>query len=101
MSGGLATYLAIGLMAVVTLATRITGAAFMTRIRHTPVAERFLQGLSSSVLVAIVATEMAEGGPREIVSVLVAAATALVTRSPVAAMLAGVGCAAAWHAMAR
>ena len=90
--------LAIAVMALTTLATRVLGPAAMSRFKVTETLERFLNALCSSVIVAIVATVVARGGWREAAAVAVAAGVMVVTRSVVWAMLAGTGCAALWRA---
>lgn len=90
--------LAIAVMALTTLATRLLGPAIMSRFTVTPALEGFLNALCSSVIVAIVATVVAQGGWREAAAVAVAAGVMIVTRSAVWAMLAGAACAALWRA---
>ncbi len=84
-------------MALTTLATRVLGPAIMSRFSVTPVLEGFLNALSSSVIVAIVATVVAQGGWREAAAVALAAGVMLAARSAVWAMLAGATCAALWR----
>ncbi len=98
MSASPEAMLAIVLMAAVTLVTRIGGASLMRWVPITPAVEGFLAALSSSVIVAIVATLLARGGARELAAVAVAVAAMWLLRSPAIAMFAGVACAAAWFA---
>ncbi len=99
MPGELAAYAAILMMAAVTLATRLLGAAFMERVSASPRVERFLEALSSSVLAAVVATVVAQGGLREAAAVALAALVMLSVKSAIWAMLAGMGAAALWTAL--
>ncbi|MEM8852417.1 MAG: AzlD domain-containing protein [Pseudomonadota bacterium] len=91
-----ATWLAIGLVAAVTLACRLAGPVVMSRIGPSPRIERFLQSLSISVIAALVASIVAQGGPREGAAVGVAALVMLATKSTVLALLAGMATAASW-----
>ncbi len=97
MPAELDTYLAIALMAGVTLATRVLGALAMSRVRTTPTVVGFLESLSSSVIVAMVATIVAQGGLRDAAAVVAAAVVMLAFKSPMAAMVTGVACAALWR----
>ncbi|MCB9958970.1 MAG: AzlD domain-containing protein [Rhodospirillaceae bacterium] len=88
--------LAIALTALVTLLTRAAGPALVARIPITRRFERFLDGLSISVIAALVASGLARGGWREGAAVALAAVVVLGTRSSVLAMLAGMATAALW-----
>ena len=87
---------AIALIAALTYGSRIAGALVMSRISTSPRIERFLDGLSVSVIAAVVASMLAQDGPREAAAVALAALVMLGTSNAVVAMLAGVLCAAAW-----
>lgn len=89
-------YLTIFLMVAITYGTRIAGAELMTLFRITPRIEAFLKSMAVSVMVAIVATAVAQSGFRENTATLVAAAVMAVTRSSFAAMTAAMAVAAAW-----
>ncbi|WP_282607747.1 AzlD family protein [Pelagibius sp. Alg239-R121] len=97
MSAEANAYLTIFLMAAVTYGTRIAGAELMTLIRITPRIEAFLKSMAVSVMVAIVASAVAQSGFRENTATLVAAAVMAVTRSSIAAVTAGMVVAAAWN----
>ena len=102
MADSLSIFLAIAVMALTTLATRLLGPAVVSRFKMTRALEHFLNALCSSVIVAIVATVVAQGAAqgswREAAAVAVAAGVMVITRSAVWAMLAGAGCAALWRA---
>lgn len=100
MSAEAATWLALALMALVTLATRLLGAEIMQRVGTTRRITRFLEAMSSSVMAAIVASFLARGGLREAAAVVVAVVVMLALRSAIWAMTAGVALAAAWTAVA-
>jgi uncharacterized membrane protein len=89
-------WLAILLVAGVTLASRISGPLLMARVPRSPAVERFLQSLSLAVIAALVASMLTHGGPREAAAVAVAAVVMAVLRRPIWAMAAGMACAAAW-----
>ena len=65
MPSDLSAALAIALIAVVTYGSRIAGALVMSRITISPRVERFLDGMSISVIAAIVASMLAQNGPGE------------------------------------
>lgn len=96
----LTAWLAILLVAGVTIASRISGPLLMARLPMSLRIERFLQNLSLSVIAALVASMLARGGLREAVSVAVAAAVMLVLRKAIWAMAAGMACAALWALLA-
>ncbi|MBP5857223.1 AzlD domain-containing protein [Marivibrio halodurans] len=87
------------LIAGVTLASRLCGPFIMRAVPITGWVERFLDGVAVSVIAALVAAGLAQRGPREVAAVAVSAVVMLVTRSPVAAMVAGLAVAAGWTGM--
>ncbi|MCA0964780.1 AzlD family protein [Salipiger bermudensis] len=93
------TWVAISLLVAVTLATRLAGPLAMARIGASPRVERFLEGVSVSVLAALVASIVAQGGTREAVAVGLAGVVMLATQSAVWAMIAGMVLAAGWTAI--
>jgi uncharacterized membrane protein len=89
-------YLAIAIMALVTLGTRLGGAYVMRFVTLSPRVTGFLDAMSASVLAAIVATFVVNNGTREGLAVGAAILVMLATRSAVAAMVAAMAFAAAW-----
>ncbi|MGD1924368.1 MAG: AzlD domain-containing protein [Paracoccaceae bacterium] len=89
-------WLAVAMMAATLFALRYAGFAIMRYVRITPKIELFLEKMSVSVLVAIVASSLVTGGFRTAAAVAFGVATMLATKSPVAAMLVGIGIGAAW-----
>lgn len=89
-------YLAIAVMAAVTLATRLGGAYLMRFVTLSPRVTHFLDAMSASVLAAIVATFVVNNGSREAAAVGVAILVMLATRSAVWAMVAAMAFAAGW-----
>ncbi|MEM6384331.1 MAG: AzlD domain-containing protein [Pseudomonadota bacterium] len=96
----ISAYAAIFLLAAVTLATRVGGAAVMRIVAISPRLTRFLEAMSSSVLAAIVVSFLAREGGRELVAVGVAVIAMLVTRKPVVAMVCAMLLAAGWTYLA-
>jgi len=94
MVDAVASISAIVLLAVVTMATRVSGVWLMSYVAITPRIEAFLKYMSVSVLVAIVVTTTWSAGPRIWLSVGTAALAMAATRSAVGAMLAGTALAA-------
>ncbi|MEM6712860.1 MAG: AzlD domain-containing protein [Pseudomonadota bacterium] len=89
-------YLAIGLMAVVTLGTRLGGAFVMRLVTLSPRVTVFLEAMSASVLAAIVATFLVQNGTRELAAVGVALIVMFATRNALPAMFSAMVLAASW-----
>ena len=68
----------------------------MTRVGVTARVERFLDGLSVSVVAALVASIVAQGGAREAAAVVIAVVVMFASKSAVWAMIAGMAVAAGW-----
>lgn len=81
-------------MAIVTYLTRIGGIWVMSRVRVTPVIERFLDAMSGSVLVAFIVPEALEGGWTVWVATAVTIAVMLLKKQMLLAVLSGVATAA-------
>ncbi len=94
------TVVAILAMALVTVATRVLGAEIMQRVGPSAFVTRFLEGMSSSVLAAVVATYVVRGGWREALAVALAAAVMLTVRNAMAATVVAILAAAAWTRLA-
>ena len=90
---------AIAVIAGVNYASRIAGIVVMSRFRASPRLERFLDGLSISVIAALVASILAQAGAREAMAVLLASPVVLGMRNAMAGLLSGIACAAAWSAL--
>ena len=96
MTESMSAYLAIALMALVTLGTRLGGAFLMRFVTLSPRVTRFLEAMSVCVLAAVVATFVVNNGTREAAAVGVAILVMLATRSAVGAMLVAMLLAAGW-----
>ncbi|MGB0696099.1 MAG: AzlD domain-containing protein [Rhodospirillaceae bacterium] len=86
----------IAMVAGITFASRIAGPLIMLWVPLSPRLERFLDGLSVSVLAALVASLLAQNDLRTATAVAVASGIMLAAKSAIWAMLAGMACAAAW-----
>lgn len=90
-------FLAIGLIAIILFATRQSGAEYMSKLNITPRIQAFLEAMSGSVIVAIIANEVVSGGFRTLAAVSLAGCAMLMSKNAVFAMLIGVTCAAVWN----
>ncbi len=97
MPNDLSAHSAILIMSGVTLATRLLGAEIMYRVAMSKRVELFLDALSSSVVAAIVATAIAQGGFREATAIALAGMLMLATGKAVLAMISGMAAAALWY----
>ncbi|WP_300012290.1 AzlD domain-containing protein [uncultured Roseobacter sp.] len=93
-------WLAIIVIASTVFALRYSGFALMKRVQITPKLELFLEKMSVSVLVAIVASSFATGGIRTITAVVIGLSVMMIWRSPIVAMLVGIAVAAIWTGVA-
>jgi branched-subunit amino acid transport protein len=92
----LTAWTAILLVAALTFASRLIGALLMSRVDASPSLERFLDGLSVSVIAALVASILAQGGLREASAVGIAALIMFKSKSAVWAMIVGMTVASMW-----
>lgn len=92
----IAAWIAILLVAGVTFASRLAGAMLMSRVTPSRAVERFLNGLSVSVIAALVASIVAQGDLRDAAAVALTSLVMLASRRAVWAMVAGMALAAAW-----
>lgn len=77
-------------MATATYLTRAAGLYLISRVSPTPWVEAFLRYVPASILVAIIVPNLVQGGPAERVSAGVTALVAILTRSLIAALVAGI-----------
>lgn len=96
MPGEVASYAAIVLLAAVTLVTRLAGAELLRKVAMTGRLKAFLDSLALAVLVALVASFLAQHGSREATAVALACALMALTRSAILAMIGGMAVAAMW-----
>jgi uncharacterized membrane protein len=86
---------AVLLMTLVTIATRLGGVWIMSHVAITPRIEAFLKYMATGVLIAIVVPNTLSASPRVWVAVVAAVAVMIATRSALTAMLIGTALAAA------
>ncbi len=91
-------WIAILVVTVATLFTRLVGPEIMLRVKLTPARTRFLEALSTSVIAAILAGFLARGSLREAVALGIGALVMVVTRNAMAAMFVCIAAAATWSA---
>ena len=91
---------AILVVAAMTFFSRMVGAGFMQAIKISPPVERFLDALSTSVIAALVASIAAESDIRTAIALCCAAATMLILRQSIWAILVGMVAAAAVSSLA-
>ncbi len=96
MADELTSWAAILLIAVVIFLTRIAGPMVMGHIEISARVERFLDAMSVSVIVALIASILAQQGAREVVAVGFCALVMARFRSGVLAIITGIGVAAIW-----
>lgn len=92
-------WLAIVIATVVTFGTRIVGPLIMLRVPLGPRVLRFLDSLSMSVIVAVIASYIARGSMREAVAVASAAVTIIIIKKTWVAIIVAVVVAAMWTRM--
>lgn len=100
MPSDVTAFVVIGVVAGITLASRLAGAMLMSSIDLSPRIERYLDALSVSVIAALVASIVAQNGLREAAAVAIAATIMLGSKSAVWAMIGGMTFAAAWTLIA-
>ncbi|MDA7963560.1 AzlD domain-containing protein [Ruegeria sp.] len=96
MASELTPWAAILVIASVTFLNRIAGPIMMKHIETSAKVERFLDAMSVSVVAALVASILAQGGWREVIAVGISAMVMMRFTSAVWAMVAGIGAAAVW-----
>lgn len=79
----------LAILTAAALSTRIVGAVLMTAVKPSPRVERFLEGLSTSVIAALVASQMIDADTERFAAVGVAVLIVLATRNVVLAMAGG------------
>ncbi|MDB2448709.1 AzlD domain-containing protein [bacterium] len=94
---GYGGYLLIGLMALVTLATRLGGVWIMSFIPINRRVESFINAMSGSVLIAILVPIAVDGDLAARLSLLATAAVMLATRHTMLAIATGIVTAAGWR----
>ncbi len=100
MTADVTTWAAICVIAGVTFFNRVAGPTMMSRIETSARVERFLDAMSVSVVAALVASILAQGGWREVAAVALSVMVMRQSKSAIWAMIAGIGIAAVWSFVA-
>lgn len=100
MPSDLFAWAAILMIAGITFGSRMAGAMLMRHVTISRRVEIFLDAVSISVVAALVASLLAQNGVRETTAVVIASLVMLVSKSPVAAMTAGMITAGLWTLIA-
>ncbi|MEM8702878.1 MAG: AzlD domain-containing protein [Pseudomonadota bacterium] len=88
--------IAVSVLALIALGTRLSGAFLMAWVTPTPRIEKFLQGMSVSVIAALVASALVTADLKTFVATCSAIFIAALSRSVIWAMIAGMIVAAAY-----
>lgn len=91
----------IAMIATATFMSRMAGAMVMNWVPMSPPVARFLDGVSVSVIAALVGSALAGGDMRMAAAVAASAGVSLGRNRPVLSMAAGMATAAAWSAAVR
>lgn len=89
--------LAITMMVVIAYGSRVVGLVVMSRVPLGPRVRLFVDAMSSSVLIAVIAPMIAHGDGGTRLAAIVAGITAVWFRSPLIAITVGVCGAALWR----
>lgn len=92
-------WIAVAVAAIVTFATRALGPVIMARVPATERVQRFLDALSTSVIVSIVAEFLARGTMREAAALATGAMALVLFQRPLLSMVIAVVVAASWRAV--
>ncbi|WP_134015556.1 AzlD domain-containing protein [Modicisalibacter xianhensis] len=88
---------AIGLLVLIAYCSRAAGLLLMARIPVGPQARRFVDAMSSSVLIAVITPMIIEGDGGARLAAIVAGLVILCLRRPLLAIGMGMGSAALWR----
>lgn len=93
-TSGTGLWLLIGIMTLVTVATRYGGVLIMSYVRISPRVESFINAMASSVLIAIIVPMAVSGDAGALAALVVTAGVMLVLQKPLPAITAGLVAAA-------
>jgi uncharacterized membrane protein len=93
----LQSLLAITLMVVIAYGSRVLGLLVMSHIPLGPNVRRFVDAMSSSVLIAVITPMVVHGDGGARLAAIAAGTVAIVLRSPLASIGVGMACAAFWR----
>lgn len=89
--------LAIMLMVVIAYGSRVLGLLVMSHVPLGPYVRRFVDAMSSSVLIAVITPMVVHGDGGTRLAAVAAGAVAIGLRSPLASIAVGMFCAAWWR----
>jgi uncharacterized membrane protein len=89
--------LAISLMVVIAYGSRVLGLVVMSHVPLGPYVRRFVDAMSSSVLVAVITPMVVHGDGGVRVAAVAAGAVAMGLRRPLVSIAVGMFCAASWR----
>lgn len=96
-ASGVASLVAIIMMIMIALVSRIGGLLIMSRVPIGPKVHRFVDAMATSVLIAVITPMIVDGDGGARVAALVAGAVAIWLRSPLVAIALGMISAALWR----
>jgi uncharacterized membrane protein len=96
-ASGVASLVAIIMMIMIALVSRIGGLLIMSRVPIGPKVRRFVDAMATSVLIAVITPMIVDGDGGARVAALVAGAVAIWLRSPLVAIALGMISAALWR----
>lgn len=91
------TVLAILLMVVIAYGSRVLGLLIMSRVPLGPSVRRFVDAMSSSVLIAVITPIIVHGDGGVRLAAIAAGTVAIALRSPLTSIAVGMLCAAGWR----
>ncbi|WP_340162718.1 MULTISPECIES: AzlD domain-containing protein [Halomonadaceae] len=96
-TSGVASLVAITMMIVIALVSRIGGLLIMSRLPIGPKVRRFVDAMATSVLIAVITPMVVDGDGGTRIAALIAGAVAIWLRSPLVAIAMGMLSAALWR----
>ncbi|MGJ7462124.1 AzlD family protein [Halomonas sp. MA07-2] len=85
------------LMAIIAYGSRVVGLMIMSNVPLSPLVRRFVDAMSSSVLIAVITPMIVHGDGGARLAAAAAGAVAIGLRSPLASIAVGMFCAASWR----
>lgn len=91
------SFLAISLMAVIAYGSRVLGLLIMVHVPLSPLVRRFVDAMSSSVLIAVITPMIVHGDGGARLAAVAAGVVTIGLRSPLVSIAVGMTCAALWR----
>ncbi|MGE6607363.1 AzlD family protein [Halomonas sp. NPDC076908] len=89
--------IAIILMVVIAYGSRVLGLLIMARVPLGPRVRRFIDAMSSSVLIAVITPIIVHGDGGVRIAAIAAGTVAIILKSPLVSIALGMFCAAGWR----